>query len=469
MKSYSLGHLADGTLLLGLSQLVERDRSTTTQLLAHLAEVDERRLYAPAGYPSMYHYCVGELKLSEDAALKRLQVARIARQFPVIFEALADGRTHLSGVVLLAPHLTRENVNQLLAAAAHQTKARIEILLAGLSPKPDVPAVVMEIAPASPPVALAPEPSALATTEHAPGHVNERNSLPRLAPLAPQRFALQFTIDQEGHDNLRELQELLSHRIPTGDIAQVIGHALRVALRDVKKRKFGETKSPRARTSSSGVRHIPAHVRRAVRERDGCRCTFTSDTGHRCDARKFLEFDHVVPVARGGGSTIANVRLRCRAHNQLEAERAFGVELMNRRRKEAQQARAEAREQAEAARAEAAARARAAAEQVRVAAEASAAAERARGEVVPLLRQLGFRGEEARRAVTLAAADPGAPLEERVRLALRHLAPPSSRRSARLASQSAGATSPRASIPQPVFHTEPASERSALWDPAAVG
>ena len=47
-RSYSLVHLADGILLSNLAALVARDRGTTAELLAHIAEVDTRRLYVPA-------------------------------------------------------------------------------------------------------------------------------------------------------------------------------------------------------------------------------------------------------------------------------------------------------------------------------------------------------------------------------------------------------------------------------------
>ena len=130
MTTYSLSHLSDGTLLRDLAALVARDRTTTAQLLAHLAEVDARRLYLPAGYPSMYLYCVDELHLSEDAAFKRIRAARTARRFPGIFAAVADGRLNLNAVVLLAPHLTEDNVAELLAAASHKTRFEIEQLLA---------------------------------------------------------------------------------------------------------------------------------------------------------------------------------------------------------------------------------------------------------------------------------------------------------------------------------------------------
>ena len=149
MDPYALSHLSDGALLQGLTALVARERTTTATLLAHLAEVDSRRLYLPATYPSMYAYCVGELGLSEDAAYKRIQAARVARQFPVLFAALADGRLHLTAVVLLAPYLTQENIDELLAAAAGKTKSEIEELLAQRFPRSETMALVQAL-PASP-------------------------------------------------------------------------------------------------------------------------------------------------------------------------------------------------------------------------------------------------------------------------------------------------------------------------------
>jgi hypothetical protein len=45
VKSYSLSHLSDQILLRDLSALLAQDRTTTAALLAHIAEVDARRLY----------------------------------------------------------------------------------------------------------------------------------------------------------------------------------------------------------------------------------------------------------------------------------------------------------------------------------------------------------------------------------------------------------------------------------------
>ena len=124
MRAYSLRHLADSTLRHDLIQLVIMDRGTTAHLIAHVAEFVARRLYLEDGYASMYDYCLAELKMSEDIACRRIRAARVARRFPLILPALAEGRIHLTGISLLAPHLTEENAEELLASAAHKTKRR---------------------------------------------------------------------------------------------------------------------------------------------------------------------------------------------------------------------------------------------------------------------------------------------------------------------------------------------------------
>src|SRR6266487_2417788 len=145
MKAYSLSHLADHTLLRELAAVLAQQRGTTATLLAYLAEVDERRLYLPAAHASMYSYCVHELHMSEDTALRRIRVVRAARQFPAIYAALAEGRLNQTAVLLLAPHLTPETADPLLAAATHKSKAEIELLLAERFPRPDVPTLVQAV------------------------------------------------------------------------------------------------------------------------------------------------------------------------------------------------------------------------------------------------------------------------------------------------------------------------------------
>jgi 5-methylcytosine-specific restriction endonuclease McrA len=239
-----------------------------------------------------------------------------------------------------------------------------------------------------------------------------------VTPLAPERFALQVTIGRDTHDLLRQAQDLLSHSLPSGNIEQVLHRALEHYVSHLEKRKFAATPAPRAgrRRPTQNPRYIPAHVKRAVRQRDQGQCTFVGDMGHRCRARKFLQFDHEVPVARGGSASLENIRLRCSTHNQHEAERVYGDAFMHEKRRAALQARALRRSDPSAAEAGRTARSSEVG--------ASQAAERQEAEdLLAGLRGLGFRTEEARRAVEHCASIGGASLSERMRTALRFLAP----------------------------------------------
>jgi len=383
MKSYSLAHLTDGALMRDLRTLVIQDRATTAELLAHIAEVDERKLYRPAGYSSMHAYCIGELRMSEDVAFKRIRAARAARDFPAIFPALEDGRLTLSAVVLLAPNLRPETASELLSVAVNKTNAEVELLLAQRFPRSDVPTLVQPIAgPVASELAVRPvdasapqvaERSASPTAQVAVRPVETlqlaagvgtptlqvavRPVVPppaRIAPLSPERFALQVTINGQTHELLRRAQALLGHTVQTGDVAGVLERALRELVDKLERQKFAKTTRPRPGRSSaksrhdSARRHVPASIRRTVMQRDGGQCTFVSDSGKRCESRTSLEFDHVDPVARGGQTSAGNLRLRCRAHNQYAAECTFGAAFMRGKREQARTRPARSESKAEA-------------------------------------------------------------------------------------------------------------------------
>jgi 5-methylcytosine-specific restriction endonuclease McrA len=170
-------------------------------------------------------------------------------------------------------------------------------------------------------------------SELAPARVQAPAQRPRITPLAPRRYGLQFAIGQETHDKLCRAQALLGFQSPSGAVEQVFDRALDALVAQLEKQRFAATAKPRQQPRpTTSHRHIPAHVKRLVWQRDGYRCTFVSAAGQRCDARAGLELDHIEPVARGGRATAGNLRLRCRAHNQLEAERTFGAAFMRHKR-----------------------------------------------------------------------------------------------------------------------------------------
>lgn len=361
MLSYLRSSLADGVLLRTLAAVVTQDRSTTAEMLALIAEVDRRGLFRDEGYSSMYRYCVGKLHMSEDVACKRILTARVARRFPAILAAIAEGRLTVSNVALLSTHLKSDLGEELLTAAIGKTRAQVELLIAARFPEPDVPTTLVPLTAsgatsvAAPPQSdvlfSADKPAQLAAnaeTLSAPGRITAAPlmdpapaslSIPpapqrRVAPLSPGRFELRLTISQELHDKLKRAQELLGHSVPSGDIPKLLERALDELIAKQERLKFAATNKPRTRGKSSGnPRYIPAAMKREVRKRDDDRCTYVSPDGHRCEERKLLEYDHEVPLARGGKTCVANLRLRCRAHNQLGAEHMFGAGFMEEKRR----------------------------------------------------------------------------------------------------------------------------------------
>jgi hypothetical protein len=295
--------LPEPDLLEGIARSAGREREALVALLEQLAEVDRRRLHLDLGFPSLYAYCVGALRHAEYSAGNRVEAARAARRFPSILRRLRDGELNLGTLRLLAPHLEQDNHEALLDAARGKTRREVEALVASLSPVPDVPLRLQGL------------PSVTGQGEPRPG----------VAPLAPERYRVQFTVGQETNDKLRRAQDLLRREIPTGDPGVIFDRALTLLLDDVARRKQAETEHPRTpRPSDPDSRHVPAHVRREVWRRDGGRCAFVADGGRRCEARSYLELHHLEPFGHGGPTTVENLALRCRAHNAREAERVFG-------------------------------------------------------------------------------------------------------------------------------------------------
>jgi 5-methylcytosine-specific restriction endonuclease McrA len=369
-----LDRISDGELLARVESLVRDERRVSAALVAHLAEIESRKLYLEQGYSSLFVYCTRALHLSEHAAYNRIEAARVARRVPAVLAWLERGDVHLTAVKLLASVLTPENREQLLAAAKHKSRREIEELVARLRPQPDAPDKVRAVKPRSaagegggqrPGACVASASSSLqanavecapvtssntstpvtsmntgAGPERSTELVPERVHGPTIVPLAPERYKIQFTASAASRDKLRRAQELLRHRIPNGDLAQVFDLALECLLRELEKTKIaattrqrgavrrGETEAARAPVSTASrtaSRHVPAAVRREVWQRDEGRCAFVGVNGVRCNERGWIEFDHRWPHGDGGDATVTNVRLLCRSHNQHEARSFFGV------------------------------------------------------------------------------------------------------------------------------------------------
>jgi 5-methylcytosine-specific restriction endonuclease McrA len=376
-----LTQLDDATLHGELKRTVGAANALTAELLAQLGELEARGIYRERACSSLYTYCVYELRMSEDAAQRRCRAARLARQFPVLLDMVAEASIQLTGILLLGPHLTAENHRELLARARYRTKREIERLVAMVAPRPDVQARVEPLrragaegtatqlnvsdargsrprntwaafarALAGPVRQLQagvgagqapPSPVGVAATPMAVTDEMWPATLPAVPERADEmRYKVQFTADQAYVDLLEEARDLLQHELPDRDLVEVQRRALQRLVEQLRRRKHAGTERPRVwkappttgpvRRRPVSSRHPPAAVRRAVWQRDGGRCAYVDERGTRCRETAGLEFHHLEAHALGGPTSEPNLSLRCRAHNALAAEHDFGRQLMQR-------------------------------------------------------------------------------------------------------------------------------------------
>jgi hypothetical protein len=150
-----------------------------------------------------------------------------------------------------------------------------------------------------------------------------------IEPLTADLRRLHMTVSRRFVDKLDAARDALSHSRPRGSNADIIEAALDLLLQHHGKSK-GLTSRPRQRTRPPKAKHIPASVRREVWERDEGRCQWPVDSGGVCGSTTRVQFDHIVPRAKGGPSTTANTRLLCAPHNQISARRVFGDRWIDR-------------------------------------------------------------------------------------------------------------------------------------------
>jgi len=365
--------ISDDELLRRLSEILKTSRRVEADLVAHIGEVDARRLYRREAAPSMFVYCTERLHLSEQEAYLRIAVARASRQHPMLLTMLRDGRLHLSGIGKLAPHLTRENRDKLLEKATHQSKRRIEELVAALAPRPEAPAVIRRVPERGAEGGVVGacradqgEESVSVLRVDSEVEVHGRGSAPGAAvgdlvsldgtktqlgpdrvppasrvrpavvePRATDRYRLHLDASARLCEKLERLQALVRCSRPDADLAAIIEDAVTEKLERLEAKRFGKTRKPRKTLEKTDTsprsRLIPAPVRRAVHERDEDRCTYRDRHGRRCPQRHDLEFHHeVTPFGKQGDHAPGNVRLMCRVHNLLRAEEEYGEEVMAR-------------------------------------------------------------------------------------------------------------------------------------------
>src|SRR5262245_52760530 len=199
--------LSDDALLGKYDSLAARDRRITAALLVYIAEIDERHLYLRRGYDSMRAFCMATLCLTEQGAAKRILVARLGRQMPQLFRALADGRLHMGAIRALSSRLNPQNVDDWIRDVSHKTMLEIERLIASrfpmTEPLPFDGGISAQV------VVPQEEIPVERATWHAQPRVEPRKMRTKLVPISEKTALLQLSLSDGDQDLLQRARRLV--------------------------------------------------------------------------------------------------------------------------------------------------------------------------------------------------------------------------------------------------------------------
>jgi hypothetical protein len=335
-----------------LAELLRREYGALADFLVALADFDRERRWVELGHTSLFYFLHRELGLSKGAAFYRKTAAELIQRYPEVVEPLRQGKLCITSVVELAKVITPENRREVVPRFFHASKREAKAVAAELrpaegAPHRDVVTVPRLTAPAKAVTRLEvatshATPVALVRPDEPRGEVPATPPCPpppeplpaarpdEVEPLTGDLRRFHTTVSKRFLAKLAAARDALSHSHPGADTEAVLEAALDLLLA-AKDKKKGLVKKPRAAPArpSASPRHIPAEVKRAVWTRDGGCCRWPLASGGVCGSTTRLQFDHVVPLARGGTSTVTNVRVLCAFHNQLAAKQALGEPWMN--------------------------------------------------------------------------------------------------------------------------------------------
>lgn len=362
-----LSSIPDRELMARLEELRGAERESSVDILHHLNEVERRSLHLRLGYASLFAYCTGHLCYSESAAARRVQAARCLRRFPTVAPLLQSGEINLMTLGLVANLLTEATLDQWLGRIRGKSQREVEAIAATVRPPltlRDRARLVYVAVPTAAPLPLAPTPRAAADASNSTA--SSTSPTPMFASSSPAtppepgalvnsstnshtggeepsaivtttpKVYIQFLADQSFMAKYRTATALLSNKLTKLTFESVF-----VALiEDFIRRHEPVERHLRRERAEARTQHVadrtpvPLRTRDAVFTRDRGRCTFVGSDGKRCDETIRLHVDHIKPVARGGTNDIANLRLLCARHNQLQAEKILGRDVMSGFRKQ---------------------------------------------------------------------------------------------------------------------------------------
>jgi hypothetical protein len=379
----NLTSLSNESLLAKTIHLTSEERRITIEVLWCLREVESRLLFAELGFSSVYEFCIQKLGYSEGSAHRRISAMRLLRELPPEIQMQTEEKiksgilsvTNLSlvhGFLKLEKKLENKSYSaaeksDLIQSIEGVSKKNAEKILGDLQPAiiPQEKERVLNSAQTEIKFIASVELMAKLNrikerTAHSDPSPSYATLFEKMADCMLNKIEARVSLQEKKTGAVAEpfLEDVgknsnsLPKKFVQNSSAQKEfepsepAHHESIGSESIgSESKQNESKqstsTPIAFTpitsthieylqstfhvtslARSRSRYISAAVRKEVWQRDQGTCTyFHEEPEKKCTSRFGLELDHVKPFAFGGENTAENLRLRCRAHNLLEAQK----------------------------------------------------------------------------------------------------------------------------------------------------
>ncbi len=318
----NLIHKTNEELLTALTTLRDQEVRSQIDILWHLHEVQRREMDLERGHSSLYEFALTELGFSKDQAYARIRACEILALYPEIEEDLLALRLCQTSLMLAQVTFRGEDLFRKKAKLSKLTNeekiAVIDRLRKGSVG--DVKRILIECFP----------------------HL--RQDIEETRPLKDGRTQIKFSASPELMAKFNRLKDIWAHTNFERKWEPFFERMVDLALakcdvksdvkRDVKAEPGSERQAksrpePQEKAEQTqfpvGLNrrpHVQITVKRRLQNEAQYRCQYVDPAnGRRCSCTHGLEIDHIKPLALGGESTIDNMRIYCRAHNQHAAKK----------------------------------------------------------------------------------------------------------------------------------------------------
>ena len=269
----NLKQLKEKELILSLNNAVRVEKKAITDVLLHLQEMQERRVFCDYGYDSLFTFLVREKLYSESEANIRVSAMRLMKRAPEIKKKIEKNDVSLSNAATLNRFLNEEEKGTGKKLGKAEIQDAIKLVEGN-------------------------------TTRDAHSALDDIRKTP------PKDRWVKLRIDSVLEKKLQKLRGLTESGISEQNLFEWLVD-----------QKLNELKKVR-RSKGSNVfsRYISESVKKHVQKRSGHRCEHVSENGVRCNGTRRLHFDHKIPFSKGGTSDIGNIQHLCAQHNWKKAD-----------------------------------------------------------------------------------------------------------------------------------------------------